>query len=87
MNKSNLYRLSFILLSLLFLAQSGYSQNFNPQQRYKLTTQFTGSDKPLDVVNGQVKLGQISQSAGQKWQLIKQGNGYYRIKSDGTGNQ
>jgi Ricin-type beta-trefoil lectin domain-like len=58
---------------------------------YRLTTQWTGKGKALDVVNDgsndKLILGNLANVSGQFWKLTSSGNGYYRLTNQWQGEE
>ncbi len=77
-----------LLFLLLLIAQSLYSQAFNDGY-YRLTTQWQGEGKSLDVINDGVnnKLHLVNSAnvTGQFWKITSLGNGYYRLTTQWQG--
>lgn len=75
---------TILLLFLLFyaLGQSVYSQTFETGY-YRLTTQWLGEEKSLDVVNdganNQLQMAHTANQTGQFWKITALGNGYFRL--------
>jgi len=64
---------------------------FDPTVYYRLTTQWQGDSKSLDIVNDQKNnnqpiLAQTGNYAGQLWQIVPAGNGYYRLMTKWQGS-
>ena len=81
-----------ILIGLL-LSSSGLAalspaaaQSLDPNFFHRMSTQFRGSDMPLDVFNGGPKdnmmhLARLQDVSGQYWKLSPTGDGWYRIST------
>lgn len=85
--------LSPVLMSLSIV--SSYSlpaqaQSIDANGYYRLTNQWQGSDKSLDIVNdgrnNQVQMAPTADVTGQKWILTPTGDGYYRLTTLWLGN-
>jgi hypothetical protein len=77
-----------IFLLLFLFIQSVYSQSFEDGY-YRLTTQWLGEVKSLDVVNdgvnNQLHLTNTGNFSGQFWKITALGNGYYRLTTQWLG--
>ncbi len=55
--------------------------------KYRLTTQFTGPNKALDVINdgtnNELQMADLGNYSGQYWTLTKSNN-WYRLTNDFT---
>jgi hypothetical protein len=64
---------------------------FDPGKYYRLTTQFLGEEKSLDVINDaqkdKVKMADSGNYSGQHWKLQDLGNGYYRLTTRFLGEE
>ncbi|MEM9819671.1 MAG: RICIN domain-containing protein [Bacteroidota bacterium] len=62
---------------------------FNPNKYYRLTTQFTGEGKSLDIINdakdNRLTMAKTGRYTGQYWKIESVGNGYYRLTTKFTG--
>lgn len=62
---------------------------FDATKWYRLTTQFTGPGKSLDVINDanddQLQLAANGNYLGQSWRIVKMNNGYYRLTNEFQG--
>ena len=73
------------------LAQGKPNANIDPNAYYRLTTQWQGECKGLDIVNdahdNRPILADAANVSGQLWKLTPLGNGYYRLTTQwkGTG--
>lgn len=79
------------LMCFAFISNaSGYSGLFNPNEYYRLTTQWQGDGKSLDVVNdgvnNQLQLAKTGNFSGQMWKITSSGNGYYRLTTQWQGD-
>lgn len=85
-NKNRLSVLSFLFLVLS--VQSLYSQAFE-NGYYRLTTQWQGEGKSLDVINdgtnNKLHLTNTANVSGQFWKFTPVGNGYYRLTTQWLG--
>lgn len=64
------------------LAQVSNDTQFDSGKYYRLTSQFLGEGKSLDVTNDNsntVVLGDTNKYTGQAWRIEKLSNGYYRL--------
>ena len=64
---------------------------FEPNSYYRLTTQWQGDGKSLDIVNdgklnNQLRLTDTGNFSGQRWRITPIGDGYYRFTSEWRGN-
>jgi len=76
---------------LLFPTKNIHSQNIDPNFYYRLTTQWQGEGKSLDVLNdgkdnNKLILNKTGEYTGQFWKLTPVGNGYYRITCQWQGD-
>lgn len=81
---------------LLFFCLSSFNwalvqaQSIEPDIYYRLTTQWQGDGKSLDVINdgtnNQIHLAQTGDYSGQYWKFTPSGNGYYRITTQWLGD-
>lgn len=81
-------KIKLLFLFLLLINQTVYSQNFGDGY-YRLTTQWLGNVKSLDVVNdginNKLQLANTSYASGQYWQITPLGDGYYRLTTQWQG--
>ncbi|MEM9819672.1 MAG: RICIN domain-containing protein [Bacteroidota bacterium] len=86
--KSLFSALALMLCSISLSAQSK-SSPFNPDSYYRLTTQFTGEGKSLDIINdakdNKLEMRTTGKKTGQYWKITSVGNGYYRLTTQFTG--
>lgn len=66
-------------------------ESFDAHAYYRLTTQWLGDGKSLDIVNdgknnNQVILANTGDFAGQRWRIAPVGQGYYRLTSEWQGD-
>jgi hypothetical protein len=77
----------FVLLLFLF-SQSVFTQTFGDGY-YRLTTQWLGNVKSLDVINdgtnSKLQLANTGNASGQFWKITSLGNGYYRLTTQWLG--
>ncbi len=64
---------------------------FDPKSYYRLTTQWQGDGKSLDVVNdgknnNRLVLADTGNFTGQYWKFTPVGGGYYRLTTEWQGN-
>lgn len=82
--KKNWLILAFTCASLASTAQS-----FDGNKFYRLTTQWQGEGKSLDVVNdgknNQIQLANTGNFSGQYWKITPLKNGYYRLTTQWQG--
>lgn len=83
----NKLQIPFFLFLVLF-SQSVYSQTFD-NGYYRLTTQWQGEGKSLDVindgVNNKLQLANTANASGQFWKITSVGGGYYRLTTQWLG--
>lgn len=80
---------SLLLLCLLFVTQSVYSQTFG-RAYFRLTTGLDGNERSLDVINdtqkNKVKMAATDNVTGQSWEITPIGKtGYYRLTTQWLG--
>jgi hypothetical protein len=65
------------------------TERFDPATSYRLTTEWQGKVKSLDVRNDnyQLVLVDVGNYSGQLWKISLVGNGYYRLTNQWRGNQ
>jgi len=65
------------------------TERFDPAASYRLTTEWQGKVKSLDVRNDnyQLVLIDVGNYSGQLWKISLVGNGYYRLTNQWRGNQ
>jgi hypothetical protein len=65
------------------------TEGFDPAASYRLTTEWQGKVKSLDVRNDnyQLVLVDVGNYSGQLWKISPVGNGYYRFTNQWRGNQ
>lgn len=81
---------------LLFFCLSGFNwalvqaQSIEPNTYYRLTTQWQGDGKSLDVINdgtnNRIHLAQTGDYSGQYWKFTPSGNDYYRVTTQWLGD-
>ncbi|MEM9819674.1 MAG: RICIN domain-containing protein [Bacteroidota bacterium] len=74
------------------VAESSSGNNpFDPNKYYRLTTQFTGPEKSLDIVNddqdNKLIMAKTGNYSGQYWKIEAVINGYYRLTTQFTGRE
>lgn len=78
-----------LLLLLAVFIQAGYPQSFEGGW-YRLTTQWLGEEKALDVVNdganNRLQMATTANRSGQFWKITSLGNGYFRLTSQWQGD-
>ncbi|HRH40477.1 MAG TPA: hypothetical protein PKY82_02445 [Pyrinomonadaceae bacterium] len=83
----NKLQISFFLFLFLF-SQSVSAQTFD-NGYYRLTTQWQGEGKSLDVINdgenNKLQLAKTNNVTGQFWKITPIGNGYYRLTTQWLG--
>ncbi|CAF1671385.1 unnamed protein product [Rotaria sp. Silwood1] len=67
-------------------------QDFDPTSYYRLTTQWQGNNKSLDVVNdgknnNQLILATTGNYSGQYWKITPTDNGFYRLTTQWQGDK
>src|SRR5262245_18309775 len=77
-------------LVCLVLATPLLAQSPNPNFYYKLSTQYRGTDMPMDVINGepqnnQARLDREQDVTGQNWNFVPTENGSYRLTTQFRG--
>ncbi len=85
----------FFALSLMILcfqlSNPAFSQVFDGNSWYRLSTQWQGQGKSLSLVrSGQNNLAQLTNSANaseQQWRIVSQGSGWYKIINRTLGDQ
>ncbi|MBK6750314.1 MAG: RICIN domain-containing protein [Acidobacteria bacterium] len=82
-------RILFVIC-LLLMAQGIYSQTFG-EGYYRLTTQWLGNGKSLDVVNdgtnNQLQIAKTAKVSGQAWKITPIGDtGYFRLTTEWMGS-
>ncbi len=84
----NKFKIQLFFLFLLLFSQSVYSQTFE-NGYYRLTTQWQGESKSLDVINdganNKLQLANTGNFTGQSWKITSVGNGYYRLTTQWQG--
>lgn len=82
--------LKSIFLFLILSVQSVHAQDFG-NGFYRLTTQWLGETKSLDVVNdgknNQLQMADSGNYSGQFWKLTPVGNGFYRLTTQWLGEE
>lgn len=82
------FQIPILFLLLLLFGQSLYSQTFE-NGYYRLTTQWLGEGKSLDVINdgtnNKLQLANTANASGQSWKFTPLGNGYYRLTTQWLG--
>lgn len=77
-----------VCIAMLYPGQS-QSQNIDPNAYYRLTTQWQGDGKSLDIindgVNNKIQLADTGNYSGQFWKFTPLGNGYYRMTTQWQG--
>ena len=85
----------FLVIALFAGFQSSFVQKtnhvkFNGKRFYRLTTQWQGDGKSLDVINdgknNQIHLTKTANYTGQYWKLTPVGGGYYRLTTKWQGD-
>jgi hypothetical protein len=80
------------ILTLLVLAfnQASLAQEFDSNSFYRLTTQWLGGGKSLDVVNdgtnNKLQMADTGSFSGQFWKITALGGGYYRLTTQWLGD-
>jgi Ricin-type beta-trefoil lectin domain len=74
------------LAALLWSASPAMAEDIDGKIYYRLSTQFRGTDLPLDVFNGgprnlQTHLDKFQDVSGQYWIFSPNGDGSYRIRN------
>lgn len=74
----------------LLTVSTAFAQSLDPGVYYRLSTQFRGTDMPLDVFNGgtrnnQARLDRSQNVTGQFWRFVPAGDGSYRLQSQFRG--
>ncbi len=86
--KNQKFKIQLCFLLLLLISQSIYSQPFE-NDYYRLTTQWQGEGKSLDVINdgtnNKLQLAATDNLSGQAWKITAVGNGYYRLTTKWLG--
>ncbi len=79
----------FTMLVIAF-NQASLAQEFDSNSYYRLTTQWLGDGKSLDIVNdgtnNQIQMADTGAYSGQQWKITSLGNGYYRLTTQWLGN-
>ena len=85
--KKNCLKALFILGILSF--SMSFAQNFNENIYYRLTTQWQGENKSLDVVDNKslnkLALAKTGNYSGQAWKIKSLGNVFFRLTSQFKG--
>lgn len=80
------YLLFFVIYCISF---TGVAQSFDGTRFYRLTTQWQGEGKSLDVLNdgknNQIQLANTGDFSGQYWKITPLKNGYYRLSTQWQG--
>lgn len=75
----------------VFFTGTILAQEFDPNATYRLTAQFTGPEKSLDVINDatkdKVQLSKSGNYQGQIWKITPLKDGYYRLTNTFTGTE
>lgn len=80
-----------ISLAFGFACAAASAQSFDAGAYYRLTSEWQGECRSLDVINDktndQVALGKAADVSGQHWRIVPLGDGYYRLTTErqGTG--
>ena len=78
--------LALLVMSIPFAVQA---QEFDDGRYYRLTTQWQGDGKSLDVVNDgandKLILADTGDYSGQHWRVERQANGHYRLTTQWQG--
>ncbi len=79
-----------MLVAMVSLSISSINaQNFDQNKFYRLTTQWQGEGKSLDVVNdgknNRVQLAKTGKFTGQYWKITPVGNGHFRLTTQWQG--
>jgi Protein of unknown function (DUF3421)/Ricin-type beta-trefoil lectin domain-like len=89
----NKWNLPFMILSTVWLLNFSTARgqtDIDTQYFYRLTTQWQGSGKSLDVVNdgvnNKIHLAPTNNVSGQYWKFTSLGNGYYRMTTQWLGD-
>ena len=80
-----LFKLTLLALVLGCVTYTANTQNLDPNKYYRLTCQFQGTGKSLDVIDdsldNQLILAKTEEKPGQYWKFTPVGDGYYRLTS------
>lgn len=84
------YTILLLLFSSIGLPLNVYSQTLK-NGFYRLTTQWLGEGKSLDIVNDgtndKVQMANSTDASGQSWKVTSIGNGYYRLTTEWLGEE
>lgn len=93
MKTSKILLLLFAIVSSIHFSPievTAQSAKILPNYYYRLTTQWQGDNKSLDIVSGgqndKLILAQTGNDDGQLWKLTPVGNGYYRLTTKAQGD-
>lgn len=81
-------KIQLFFLFLIIFGQNVFSQTF-VNGYYRLTTQWQGEGKSLDIINdganNKLQLASTANVSGQLWKFIPLGNNYYRLTTQWLG--
>ncbi|MBC7777248.1 MAG: RICIN domain-containing protein [Phycisphaerae bacterium] len=84
MKQSNFITITLLFLTFCCASLNTHAQAYDGKKFYRLTTQWQGDDKSLDIVNdgknnNQLQLAKTGNYSGQYWKITPISGGYYRL--------
>jgi hypothetical protein len=83
MAKYKTLKWGLLFFAITTVILKGNAQSFDGSKFYRLTTEWQGEGKSLDVLNdgknNQLQLADSGNFSGQNWKITPLGNGYYRL--------